>query len=206
MDKIITNIGGRCMGHYMLQHLPSFSKEFKYLSCPIGNMLHKAGFTGLHRLFNGVYYNILLRRKRYKLVKSSIQKYGAIVGDLQIVHGLYKEEKFQKELDRRFSIFNDAICREKNIIYTYTLNEYDVDLPEYKIRQQLERLSNFININNLIILASKPILDKRYKNFKYNYRNDNFKKVFGDRYFVIEPSNDHYEACKDFYNKYLKSK
>lgn len=205
MSKIFTNIGGRCMGFYSLRHISKFNDEYSHLDCPTGNMLYYNGFCDAYKLFDGSLYDNLLIKKRGFKRPSSTQKYNTRVGNVLVGHGLYFDEKYQKRLDEMFKTFHKTLNKEKkNVIYTYTLNEYDVYKSVFDIVYGLSNLSKYINIDNLFILASKPVDNPDYKNFKYDYRSNIFKTVFRDRYFVIEPSNDHYEACKNFYEKFEK--
>lgn len=210
----LSNIGGRCMGHYSLsKHIKEHNENMEYIFCPTGNMAYTNGFSNLHQLFDGTFYNTLLSDKI--TVYEEIHRVGDggttyVIPNMRVVHGNIHDEKFIQKLknvwNNFFEKYNNEEIRE-NTLFFYTLNEYDVNKTTAEIEMEIEALKKYINIDNLFILGSKPINDPEYKNFKYNYRNDNFLKYFGNRYIIVEPSNNHKEACKCIYNKlitYLK--
>ncbi len=210
MEKTIylSNIGGRCMGHYSLsKHIKENNENMEYIFCPTGNMVYTNGFSNLHQLFDGTFYNTLFSGKItiydeiHRIDDGGISY---VIPNMRVVHGNIHDEKFIQKLknvwDNFFEKYNNEEIRG-NTLFFYTLNEYDVKKSIDNIEKEIGKLKKYIDIEKLFILASKPVDNPNYKNFKYNYRNNNFKTVFGDRYLIIEPSNDHKEACKCIYDK-----
>lgn len=203
----ISNLGGRCMGHYSLsKYIKEFDEKIEYINCPTGNMVFLEGFSGLHKLFDGTFYNTLFNNFEVlsTIFREKENAFSYILKDLRIVHGNPTDKNFIEKLLKRWNEFFEKITDENiknNIHFFYTLNEYDLHKPTPQILREKEILELYINTNNLYILGSIPIDDPNYKNFKYNYRNDNFREVFGDHYFEVIPSNDHYLACKFIYDK-----
>ena len=197
------------MGHYSLsKHISEHNENIKYIFCPTGNMVYLDGFSNLHQLFDGTHYNTFFKNDRITVYKE-IQRIddggtSYVIPNLRVVHGNIYDEKFLDKLKTVWNKFEEHISdseKLKNTYFFYTLNEYDVNKNINSIEEEIEKLKKYIDVEKLFILASKPVDNPNYKNFKYNYRNNNFKTIFGNRYLIIEPSNDHKEACKCIYNK-----
>lgn len=207
--KMITNLGGKCFGHFMLKHINGYTDKFTPLYCPFGAMRFNNGFSDIYKVFDGTFYNEIFNMpdeiKKDELIRRdgvSIKYFHSKT--LRIMHTNMNSKKDVKKLKNRYEIFFNTLSKTNNIIFLYSLCEFDVDKTVEEIKETCDKLKKYIDINNLYIIGSVANKEKNSP-WWFDYQNSNFKEVFGERYIEIEGSNaDNMKNCTKKLIKKLK--
>lgn len=194
MKKIfITNLGGKCFGHFMIKHIKKFSNRYTPLFCPFGNMRFNNGFSDVYKVFNRIFLKELFVSTDKIKKDEFIRRDGVHIEyfytkSLRIMHANMNSEKDIKKIKWRYRHFFKVKRKTKNIIFLYSLCEFDVDKTVDEIKEACEKLKKYIDINNLYIIGS--VANKEEDSpWWFDYHNSNFKEIFGDRYIEIENAN-----------------
>ena len=201
-------IGGMCLGAMCLKFLND--KKYSELKSPINNVQLNGGFLNSHKLFDGTFEKEILENSHINV------KHIFIEGDkfpnqwwsesYKFPHTDFLKDNTIPKFKRRYDDLIEFIKNPtEDYRFIYSLYKDDVNLSEDEIRLQLDKLSEYIDVSKIIFLGSeryngnKPTLCgyKVAKN-KFKNRNENFKNVVGNRYFIIAPSNVYELASKDF--------
>lgn len=190
---MITNLGGRCFGHFMIKYIEECSDKFIPLYCPFGNMIFNNGFSDVHKVFDGSFYkecfensneikkDIYTRKNKKKLNRYKTP-------NLVILHSNMDNAKDIEKLKNRHKLFFDTLSKNEDIIFLYSLCEFDVDKTVEEIKEACDKLKKYIDIDRLYIIGS--IANKNKKSpWWFDFQNSNFKEVFGERYIEIEGAN-----------------
>lgn len=212
-------IGGLCFGATVLNR-KSTLKLFNEIKSPINNARLRGGFMHTHKLFDGTFRNTILNDKHpisYKYKEGA--RYPHLYFDKNYIFphiDLSKQESRLKLAERYNSLMDFIKDPQGDYWYVYSLTMDDINLTVDEINVQLNRLSKYINVNRIIFLGSKLYTDDElvkvgvklpiYSPLSFNARNENFRKVVGDRYFVIEPSNAYDLAARRFIKTFNRFK
>ncbi len=208
---LITNLGGRCFGHFMIKHIEAYSNKFVPLYCPFGNMRFNNGFSDIYKIFDGTFYKeVFENREKIKNVSYTRRDNKKIncyeTDSLLIFHNNMNDPNSIKKLKNRYKLFFDTLSKNEDIIFLYSLCEFDVDKTIDEIKESCEKLKKYIDINKLYIICS--IADKNKNSaWWFDYQNPNFKEVFSERYIEIYGSNAGCmkKCCKKLLKKLIKS-
>jgi hypothetical protein len=203
-------IGSMCMPALILKYA-SQPENINHLKTPLTNTVLKDGFKGVHKLFDGTFYNEVIKNNKdieYTYYENRKFKHHFNTLSYCFTHLNFNDEGALDKVIKRYDETLYQIKNNKDIVFLYSLNEEDVKLTKEDIEKELNVLSNYINVNNIIFLGSKKYdgkedyVDGNYvsKNH-WNYTNSIFKEVVGDRYMEIYPSNIFKFASRDFFNK-----
>lgn len=217
MDKInIICIGGLCFGATLLGREKSL-EFFNEIKSPVNNVKLKNGFLGVHKLFDGTFEKTILNddyQLKYEYYPKRKHPEWWTDENYIFPHIDFRLPDTKDKLRNRFKNTIEFIKENKdNYWFLYSLNDEDIKLTINDIQKELNILSKYIDINRIIFIGSKLYTDeellslgitpaKRHAN--YNWRNPAFGKIVGNRYVVVEPSNN-YNASADFLISYFKN-
>ena len=201
-------LGGMCLGGIILKRLP---KEYGHteIKTPVNNAVFVGGFKNVHLLFDGTFH------KNFCCGSPNVV-YKYIDGDKHPHQWFNKYWRFPHTDFNRDDVVVNVRERYDNMIkfinnpsedywFLYSLNKWDVNLSENDIQKQLLNLSKYIDVNRIIFLGQEKYTGDKtmlcgypVANNKFENRNDNFRKVVGDRYIVVSCSNVYELATQDF--------
>lgn len=204
-------IGGMCLGGIILKH--STNEEIKHLKTPINNVGLKRGFIDCHKYFDGTFEKEVILGKsnlKYRFCEGEKFPHQWVSLSYRFMHIDLNDEKNHEKIKKRFNNSMEFIKNpDKDYYFLYSLNKKDLNLSVEEIEKELNILSKYIDINRILFLGSRKYndideipCDVNIANNKFSYTNENFKKVAGNRYMEIYPSNIYVLAAKDFENKF----
>lgn len=217
MDKInIICIGGLCFGATMLGRKKSL-EVFNEIKSPVNNVRFKYGFLDVHKLFDGTFEKTILDDNyQLKYEYHPNRRFPESWSDENYIfpHIDFRLPDTREKLRNRFDDIKNFLKENKdNYWFFYSLNDKDVNLSLSQIKDELDILSKYIDINRIIFIGSRLYSDEQLidlgmtptkQHAHYNYRNALFETVAGNRYIVVEPSNN-YNASADFLIKFFES-
>lgn len=204
-------IGSKCFAATLLKKL-RHEGTLEEIHTPINNVDVMGGFSDCHKYFDGTFERELLS----DYVKFSYK----FRPDIRSHHHFYTESYHFPHLDLfNNSSFDKIRMRYEetkqfidnptdDYFYFVTLHSSDMDLSVEEIKNEIDKLSKYIDTDRIIYIGSIPYIgaEKNIKgcpvtNIKYSFVNDNFRKVVGDRYIEIYPSNCYDVASEELLNK-----
>lgn len=202
-------------GNYLSSIAINQDNIYRTQSCFNGIRLLK-GFGGIMALFdNSFKTECLCDTPKYDICecKAGIDNKKFVTENYEIIHLDFRKKSVRDELYNKYLNTINTLHKQKtdkSIYCVYALNKYDTELSVEEIINIKNNLSNFIDTERLIILGSQIIpytaenielyKDKDIVDNKFNFVNDNFKTVFGDKYIIINPANVRDLAKEQFYN------
>lgn len=206
-------LGSNCLSSIVVKW-----SKLNYIQSSFTNMKQLHGFRNIKSLFNGEFENEVLCDNP-KFVKKphnrGINGESFLFDNYEIVHMDYTNKK-----DRLREIHNNTLevlkkqKDDENYYIVVSLEKEDIDLTVDEIITIKKQLDEYINTDRMIIIGSKKLPfttenKNKYSNMNFvgnfNYRNENFKKVFGNNYIVIHPSNVKELSSKMFHEFCLKN-
>ena len=201
-------IGGLCFVASMLNC--NTHKNIKHLRTPINNVEIINGFLDSHKLFDGTFKDEVLTNKRITYYYNSNDRFPNqwLSSTYRFLHlNLNLPISFIKLEHRLNDTLNFINKPDDDYWFLYSLNKKDVKLSAEQIKNQLNILSKYINTDRILFLGSiryngnlTEIDGNPVSLAKFDYRNENFKDIVGDRYIEIYPSNVFNIAYKNFIN------
>jgi hypothetical protein len=209
--KTFIPIGGNCLSSIVINQ----DNIYRTQSCFNGIRLLK-GFAGIMALFDNSFKSeCLCETPKYDICECNvgIDNKKFVTENYEIIHLDFRKKLFRDELYNKYLNTLNTLHKQKidkSIYCVYALNKYDTEISVEEIIDIKNNLSNFIDTERLIILGSQIIpftpenielyKDKDIVDNKFNFVNDNFKTVFGDKYIIINPANVKDLAKEQFYN------
>ena len=202
-----------CLGALMLRN--SGREDFREIRSPINNVELKNGFLDTHKFFDGTFENEVLSDKpklQYQFIENAKFPHNWFSPTYRFPHMNFYDKGAFPKVKSRFEATMDFVNNPVGEYwYVYSLFKPDRNLTEHQIRQQLEKLSKYIDINRIIFLGSVRYMggDTEYNGYpvagnKFSYVNKAFRNVVGDRYIEVYPSNVYVVGAKDFFDKFDK--
>lgn len=195
----LTNLGSVCFGHFMLKHLHEHTNQYKPLFCPFGNMGFSKGFSDVHKIFTGEFYKELfeepLKIKKDIYIGNDNRHIPSFKTEhLLVVHNNMENEKDVMYLKERYDLFVKTLSSTEEVRFLYSLSPSDINKSIDEIYTACELLKPHIDLNKLYIVGS--ISNKNLPGWYFDYRNSNFKEIFGNRYVEIKNANSgHMSNC-----------
>lgn len=200
-------IGGLCLGAKVLQNINN--DECTELKTPINNVILNGGFLNSHKLFDGTFEKEILGptpQVVYKYLEGNKFPNQWFSETYTFPHTDFNKETTLPNLKKRYDNLMKFIKKpDDDYWFLYSLHPSDVNLTEEEIKQQLQKLSQYIDVNKIIFLGGErynglknQVCGYNVAQNKFKNRNENFRKVVGDKYFIITPSNIYEMAAMDF--------
>lgn len=207
------SIGGNCLGLFISNYLINYSNNVKIVKSPTINMRTRGGFKNVKHLFDGTFKKEWIDNSPvYEYIETNKFPHRWVSKHWFCPHIDYNKPNIKATLlSRLTNTLNYAEIQRSTDSYwfIYCLNKHDIDLTIDEIIKAKEILDKYINTNRLLILGSDRFITEQltYKGFKvstnqFQFQNENFAKVFGEHYVVINPSNIYELATQDFIIKF----
>ena len=206
-------IGGICLGAIILKHIKD--ENYKELKTPINNVSLNGGFLNSHKLFDGTFEKEILGETPnvvHKILEGNKFPSQWFSETYTFPHTDFNKEDTLQKLRQRFNTLKEFIkSPDDDYWFLYSLHKSDVNLTEDEIKGQLNILSKYIDVSRIIFLGGEryeglksTLCGYNVANNKFKNRNENFRKVVGDRYFIVSPSNVYDLAALDFVDQFEK--